>query len=63
MGYTFPKLFTLAERNASLNLFFTVQNVLTLTRYTGVDPEVFNGIDSNIYPRPRNYVLGVKFNF
>ena len=63
LGYTFPKLFTLAERNASLNLFFTVQNVLTLTRYTGVDPEVFNGIDSNIYPRPRNYVLGVKFNF
>ena len=63
LGYTIPKLFKLAERNASLNLFCTVQNVLTLTRYTGVDPEVFGGIDSNIYPRPRNYVAGVKFNF
>ena len=41
----------------------TVQNVVTLTRYTGVDPEVFGGIDSNIYPRPRNYVMGLKFNF
>ena len=40
-----------------------MQNVLTITRYTGVDPEVFNGIDSNLYPRPRNYVAGVKFNF
>ena len=63
LGYTIPSLFKLAERSASLNLFFTVQNVFTITRYTGVDPEVFNGIDSNIYPRPRNYVMGVKFNF
>ena len=63
LGYTIPKLFRLADRNASLNLFLTVQNVVTLTRYTGVDPEVFGGIDSNIYPRPRNYVMGLKFNF
>ncbi len=63
LGYTIPSLFKLAERSASLNFFFTVQNVLTITRYTGVDPEVFNGIDSNLYPRPRNYVAGVKFNF
>ena len=37
--------------------------MLTLTRYTGIDPEVYSGIDNNMYPRPRNYMLGVKFNF
>ena len=64
LGYTFPKLFKVnADRNASLNLFATVQNICTLTKYTGVDPEVYGGIDNNLYPRPRTYVLGVKFNF
>ena len=64
LGYTFPKLFQVtADRNATLNLFATVQNICTLTKYTGVDPEVYGGIDNNLYPRPRTYVLGVKFNF
>ena len=64
LGYTFPKLFKVnADRNASLNVFGTVQNICTLTRYTGVDPEVYGGIDNNLYPRPRTFVLGVKFNF
>ena len=64
LGYTFPKLFKVnADRNASLNVFATVQNICTLTRYTGVDPEVYGGIDNNLYPRPRTFVLGVKFNF
>lgn len=47
--------------NASV--FATVQNVATLTKYTGIDPEIFSGIDNNMYPRPRTYLLGVKFNF
>lgn len=46
-----------------LNLFATVQNVCVATRYSGVDPEVFNGIDSNLWPRPRTYMIGLKFNF
>ncbi|MGB4848184.1 MAG: SusC/RagA family TonB-linked outer membrane protein, partial [Saprospiraceae bacterium] len=36
-----------------LRLSVTVQNVLTITKYEGLDPEIFNGIDQNIYPRPR----------
>ena len=32
----------------------------TVTKYTGLDPEVFNGIDNNIYPRPRIFLLGVS---
>ena len=64
IGYTFPKLFRVADgRSASLNIFGTVQNICTLTPYDGIDPEVYGGIDGTMYPRPRTYVLGVKFNF
>ena len=63
IGYTFPKLFKVAENNASLNIFGTVQNICTLTKYTGIDPEVSTGIDGTVYPRPRTFILGLKFNF
>ena len=64
VGYTFPKLFKVAQdRYASLNVFGTVQNICTLTGYSGIDPEVFGGIDGALYPRPRTFVAGVKFNF
>ena len=42
---------------------FTAQNVLTITDYDGLDPEVYGGIDNNMYPRPRTYLLGVSLNF
>ena len=52
-----------AKKAMNLNAFLTVQNVATITGYTGIDPEIFGGIDNNMYPRPRTYILGVKFNF
>ena len=42
---------------------FTAQNVFTISKYDGVDPEVANGIDNNMYPRSRNFILGASFNF
>ena len=63
IGYTFPKLFTAAHRDASLNIFGTVQNIYTFTKYKGIDPEVYGGVDGAMYPRPRTFVVGVKFNF
>ena len=51
------------DRGLSLDLFGTVSNVATITGYKGIDPEIFSGIDNNMYPRPRTYILGVKFNF
>ena len=65
LGYTFPQVFKSAklDRAMGLNIFATVQNVATFTKYDGLDPEVFGGIDNNIYPRPRTYILGVKLNF
>jgi iron complex outermembrane receptor protein len=64
IGYTFPKLFSLnADRSASLNIFGTVQNICTFTKYSGIDPEIFNGLDKTVYPRPRTFVMGLKLNF
>ena len=65
LGYTFPQIFKSAklDRAMGLNIYATVQNVATITQYEGLDPEVFSGIDNNLYPRPRTYILGVKFNF
>lgn len=45
------------------SIFFTVSNVACITGYKGIDPEIFSGIDNNMYPRPRTYILGVKLNF
>ncbi len=52
-----------AKTPMTLNAFITVQNVACLTGYEGIDPEIFSGIDNNMYPRPRTYSVGVKFNF
>lgn len=42
---------------------FTAQNVFTITDYDGLDPEVYGGIDNNMYPRPRTFLFGVSLNF
>ena len=59
---TLSYLFELGK-GGSLSLFGTVQNVATFTKYSGIDPEVFGGIDNNMYPRPRTYIIGLKYNF
>ncbi|RPE00177.1 SusC/RagA family TonB-linked outer membrane protein [Aureibaculum marinum] len=60
LGYNFNNVF---GEGTNLKLNATVQNVLTITDYEGLDPEVFGGIDYNIYPRPRIYTLGLNLNF
>jgi iron complex outermembrane receptor protein len=60
LGYDFGKIF---KGKASLRANFTVQNVFTLTKYDGIDPEMTNGIDSNFYPNPRTYSIGLGLNF
>jgi iron complex outermembrane receptor protein len=37
--------------------------VFTITKYKGLDPEVFGGSDNNIYPRPFSFILGLTLNF
>lgn len=45
------------------SVYFTVQNPLLFTSYEGLDPETSNGIDNNVYPRPRTLVFGVSAQF
>ncbi|TLX75339.1 TonB-dependent receptor [Labilibacter sediminis] len=47
----------------NMRVYGSVNNVFVITDYEGVDPEVDNGIDNNIYPRPRTYLLGVTVTF
>ncbi len=47
----------------SMNLSFMVQNVFTITKYKGLDPEVNGGMDGQIYPRPRTYSMTIGLQF
>ncbi len=60
LGYAFDKLFT---NRFNGRIYATAQNVAVMTNYTGLDPEVSNGIDNNIYPRPRTFLVGLNLNF
>ena len=46
-----------------LRVHATAQNVFTITKYEGVDPEVAGGIDNNMYPRSRTILFGASLNF
>ena len=60
LRYTFGKL---ASWCSNLYIGAMVQNVFTITRYSGVDPEVPDGCDSSFYPRPRTFSLSVGIDF
>ena len=60
LGYSFDNLF---KRGINGRVYATVQNVLTITKYKGLDPEVGGGIDNNFYPRPLVSMLGLSLNF
>ena len=62
LGYTFDKFFT---SKISGRISASVQNVFTITKYNGLDPEIpgVDGIDNNIWPRPRTFTLGLNLNF
>ena len=59
LAYNFGKV----SKWCSLNASFMVQNVFTITNYSGVDPENQGGIDMSVYPRPRTYSLTVGLEF
>lgn len=68
LGYSFNKLF---GKSISGRTYLTGQNIMTITKYKGLDPEVMNiestgavyGIDKNLYPRPIMGILGLTLNF
>ncbi len=61
LGYNFTHLLNQQQTG---RIHFTVQNPLVVTNYSGLDPEFTNnGIDNNIYPHPRVFILGLNLNF
>jgi TonB-dependent starch-binding outer membrane protein SusC len=60
LGYNLGKL---SRTNATIRLNAGVQNVFTITKYDGLDPEMGGGIDNNQYPRPRTFLVGVGIDF
>ena len=76
IGYTIPdkRLQTMTNGVVrSFRIYFSAQNVLTVTKYSGFDPEVgnrlvntsslTNGIDAAVYPQPHAYQVGIQANF
>ena len=62
LGYNFGKVL---RNKASLRLTASIQNVFTITKYSGLDPENASstGVDYTIYPRPRIYSVGASIDF
>ena len=60
ISYDFGRIL---KDKASLRLNFNVQNVFVITEYKGLDPEISNGVDNNLYPRPRIFSLGINLDF
>ncbi len=59
LGYSFKKLFT---NRLSGRISASVQNVFTITKYSGLDPET-SAVDGSMWPRPRTFTLGINLNF
>ncbi|MBN8578614.1 MAG: TonB-dependent receptor [Cytophagales bacterium] len=60
VGYNFQDL---VKQGLKARLSLTVQNAFVITKYKGIDPESTSGIDNNIYPRPRTFLLGLNVTF
>ena len=62
LGYTFkPRIQSFTP---SIRVYLAAQNLLTITKYSGVDPEIpDNGVDRGQYPQPRTFMVGANINF
>ena len=64
LGYSFNSLFKHGSyHGVGGRIYGTVSNVFCITKYDGIDPEVFGGIGGDIFPRPISFILGLNLNF
>ncbi|WP_254245042.1 SusC/RagA family TonB-linked outer membrane protein [Hymenobacter sp. BRD67] len=68
LGYNFAKPLINRFGSQSLRVYLTAQNLVTLTKYTGFDPEIGSqagayGIDRGIYPQSRVFIAGLNIGF
>ena len=60
LGYTFDDI---DNANMTIKLYGAANNLFTITDYSGLDPEITGGIDTNFFPRARTFSLGANVNF
>ena len=64
LGYSFAGLAKKGNwEGLNGRIYGTVSNVFCVTKYKGIDPEVWGGIDNAIYPRPISFILGLSLAF
>jgi len=69
LGYTLSKSIAKWMNVSQVRVFFSGQNLITLTGYTGMDPDVggngltTRGLDKGYYPTSKQYLFGLKINF
>ncbi len=66
LGYTLPGTLLNKIKASRLRFYLTAENLLTLTKYTGYDPEIGGGvfgIDKGIYPQARSFIVGAQLQF
>jgi hypothetical protein len=66
LGYTIPNRIFSKISVSRLRVYVTAENLLTLTNYTGYDPEVGGGVfgvDKGQYPQARSIIVGVQLSF
>lgn len=63
LGYTLPQSFIKKASISSLRFYMSAQNLLTLTKYSGFDPEIQGGVDNSNYPLTRTISFGVDLKF
>jgi TonB-linked SusC/RagA family outer membrane protein len=66
LGYTLPKSIANKFKMGNVRVYATANNLFTITKYTGFDPEIGmdnNGLDVGRYPQARSFIVGLNVNF
>mgnify|MGYP001212175745 CR=1 FL=1 len=65
LGYTLPQSILAKIKIEKIRIFITAENLFTITKYTGYDPEIGGGtmsIDRGYYPQARSLMLGINLS-
>jgi TonB-linked SusC/RagA family outer membrane protein len=62
LGYTVPSK-SLNGYLSKFRLYASAQNLITITDYTGLDPELTSGVDYGRYPQPKSFLFGIQISF
>jgi hypothetical protein len=63
LSYTMPTKWSNYLTMKKAQFYVSAQNLLTITNYSGMDPEVGGGVDIGFYPQARTYLVGATIEF